>query len=118
MKQYELIQKLEWELIQPETRQSISRLSELLDNNFEEIGSSGKIYRKKDILKLASSADETTYSLSDFEFKTLCENCVLVKYKSYSNGVAACRSSIWIIINGTWKIVHHQSTVVKNSSKE
>lgn len=115
MEEYELLQELELELVQPATRRNATRLSELIDDGFEEFGSSGKSYRKKDILDSLLEENKVHYKLSNFEFKTLSKDCILVKYKSTSNGTVTLRSSIWIKNSGNWKMLHHQSTVVQNA---
>ena len=48
--EYREIQSLELELASPETRRNLARLSERLANDFEEFGSSGKVFKKQDIL--------------------------------------------------------------------
>lgn len=115
MEEYELLRKLEIELVQPATRRNVTRFSELIDDGFEEFGSSGKSYRKQDILDLLPKENKAHYKLSNFEFKTLSKDCILVKYKSISNGTTALRSSIWINNSGNWQMLHHQATVVQNA---
>ncbi len=114
MEQYELLQELELELVQPTTRRNVTRLSELIDDGFEEFGSSGKCYRKQDVLDSLPKENKVHYELSNFEFKTLSKDCVLVKYKSTSNYTVTLRSSIWIHNSGSWQMLHHQATVVLN----
>ena len=113
MDEYNLIRKLELELVKPETRRNIDRLSELISGEFEEYGSSGKCYRKKDILDLLPQENEKEFRLIDFKFKKLSSCCILVKYKSIANGSVALRSSIWTKDKGKWQIIHHQATLTK-----
>lgn len=115
MDEYELLQELELELVQSATRRNVTRLSELLDDGFEEFSSSGKCYRKQDVLGSLPKENKVDYKLSNFEFKTLSKDCVLVKYTSTSNNSVALRSSIWINNSGNWQMLHHQATVVQNS---
>ena len=113
MDDYEEIKTLEEELVQPQTWQNRARLSELLCDEFEEIGSSGKRYGKSDVLALAATQQQNIYTLTDFTFQTLCDGCVLLKYTSSLNCSMAFRTSIWKNTNGQWKMLHHQATPVK-----
>lgn len=115
MEVYKLLQELELELVQQATRRNSRRLAELIDDGYEELGSSGKHYRKQDILNSRTNENKVHYELSDFEFKTLSKDCILVKYKSIFNGTVALRSSIWINNCRNWQMLHHQATVVKNA---
>lgn len=113
---YEEIKALELEFMKPETRQDVVRLNEMISENFEEFGGSGRVYRKQDMLNLLPQQElASNYVLSDFTFKQLCNNCILVKYRSSISGKNALRSSIWVNSNGCWQILHHQATVVDDA---
>jgi GNAT superfamily N-acetyltransferase len=111
------LQSLEIELASPDTRADVSRISELLAEDFAEFGSSGKIIRKSDILAGVGAGTFPTYELSDFTFRELAEDITLVKYRSFVSGRRALRSSIWVNNNGNWQLLHHQSTVVPEVTK-
>ena len=88
-------------------------MNEVLADDFEEYGSSGKIFRKPDVLaKLDSNID---YTLSEFSFSDLAHGVTLVKYKSESEGKVALRSSVWVQDSGNWRLLHHQATVVPHA---
>ena len=109
------IESLERELVDPKIRMGSGRIQELLSDDFLEFGSSGKVIRKRDVLIAASKPSATTYQLSDFKFKMLGEEHVLVTYLSVTScQQIAHRSSIWVKENGRWKMLHHQSMVVRN----
>jgi len=108
---FKLIHELEIELSKPQTRSNPQRLSALLHDEFKEIGASGRTYKKADVLR-ESPSNNNLYQLSDFSFKTLSSDCILIEYQSISNGVTALRSSIWIKENNKWQILHHHGTVV------
>lgn len=115
MDQFDQIKKLEIELTSSETRKNAARLNELIDDSFEEFGSSGRSFCKKDILEMLPNEEQVQIELLDFEYELLGENCVLVKYKSTSNNGAAFRSSIWRNNNGVWQMLHHQATKVQDA---
>lgn len=113
MECFQEIESMERELVDPKTRMDSAHIQELLSDDFLEFGSSGKVIRKRDVLSAASKPSATTYQLSDFKFKMLGEEHVLVTYFSVtSHQQAALRSSIWIKEDGRWKMLHHQATVV------
>ena len=109
------IESLELELVDKDTRGNRIRLSELIAEDFEEFGTSGKVYRKKDILDSLPNKVNIKYNLSSFRFKELGTDCVLVTYTSIVNEITTLRSSIWKMHNGKWQISHHQSTIVPSS---
>ena len=104
------------ELADPQVRKSPKHLGELISEDFEEFGSSGRVIRKKDFLEGIVHGESPGYMLTDFSFTDLAADCILVKYHSEVAGVHAHRSSIWINIAGSWQLLHHQSTVVPNAN--
>ena len=116
MKEYDEIKSLELELIDPDVRENSARLNELISDDFEEFGSSGKFFRKQDILNRLPLSGVVHYELSNFTFRYLGEDYILVKYNSTVSGRSAFRSSIWVKQSGQWQMLHHQATVVPNAS--
>ncbi|ERS86184.1 hypothetical protein Q672_14955 [Marinobacter sp. EVN1] len=112
MSDYDHIQKLELELISPDTRMNASRLDELLADDFKEFGSSGHVIDKDTVLSSANLDFNTIYKLSNFSYKTLCEGCVLIYYFSSWEGKRSYRSSIWVKKDNRWQMLHHQSTII------
>lgn len=88
-------------------------MDDLLADNFEEFGSSGRAFRKSDVLDNPYTNDNC--DLSNFTFVDLAQRVTLVKYKSAARGRTALRSSIWIKNGSTWQLLHHQGTVVTNA---
>jgi len=112
---YELIRERELQLVDPVCRKNRKLLESLLADAFEEFGSSGRVYRKADVLARFALESGTRYTLSDFRFVDLAPDCILVKYRSVHSGTHAHRSSIWKNIGGNWQMLHHQSTVVPDA---
>ena len=91
---FKIIKKLEIELASKDTRRSKELLSELLAEDFEEIGKSGKIFSKSDVLASLPNQGYQEIQLSQFRFVKLVDNIVLVKYQSSVNCRKALRPSI------------------------
>lgn len=108
---FKIIEKLELELASKDTRKSAEQLSELLANDFEEIGKSGHVYSKYDVLSSLPNHPHQEIQLSEFRFVELSDNVVLVKYQSSVNDRKALRSSIWVKQDSKWKLLYHQGTV-------
>lgn len=85
-----------------------------------EIGSSGKIYNKKQVID--ALRNETTFkmTISEFQIKILSENVVLTTFRLrkfiHENNQTAysLRSSIWKLSGSEWKMVFHQGTPETN----
>lgn len=112
---FQMIIKLEKELLNPATRNSPKRVDELLADEFVEFGSSGKISYKADTIASLSTETDFAVTADCFSPKELSVDVVLLTYKStnlQTNSVAL-RSSIWKLIDGRWQMVFHQGTKVQ-----
>lgn len=113
MEIYRKIESFERELVDPKIRKDASRIGKLLSDEFLEFGSSGKVYRKRDVLDNTKNSDLARYQLSDFTFKMLGKRHILVTYRSKNSyKEIARRSSIWVNEGGLWQMLHHQATLV------
>jgi hypothetical protein len=107
---------LENRLQQPEIRKSPEELSELIDDDFLEIGSSGKMYMKKDVLVNLPAAPEIEFEMTDFTIKILASEIVQSFFKTKKvnketgQTSISLRSSIWKKEKDIWKMVFHQGT--------
>jgi len=107
----EVLLKLEERLLKPEIRASKDELTCLLSEDFFEFGSSGRVlYKNQSIGDVSLSA--VRMKLSNFEIHPLSEQIVLTTYRIYNevNKQHSLRSSIWKLVDGTWKMQFHQGT--------
>ena len=112
------IEDLEISLLQSNIRLSSKKLDKLIADDFKEIGASGKIYKKKDILRNLPKESQVEYKPTEFNIKTLAENIILVTYKltaqeSDRTVSSSLRSSIWRYKRNSWELVFHQGTTCK-----
>ena len=112
MDRNEVIKKLELELVLPMTRRNPSRITELLADDFSEIGSSGKKYLKHDVIESMVPGSMHNYSLADFCFTELSTDCVLVTYLAVLGETRSRRWSVWGLGSSGWKMRYHQSTPI------
>ncbi|MEH1923491.1 nuclear transport factor 2 family protein [Nostoc sp.] len=116
-----LLRQLEERLLQPDVRKSAKDIIDLLADEFIEIGSSGRVFDKQQIIEsLQNEPIEPLIERSITEFKTLvlATGVILVTYRivrhiSGEQPVHSLRSSIWKLNNGQWKMIFHQGTLVK-----
>jgi hypothetical protein len=115
------LQALELELLRPDGRKSPELLSSLLADDFTEFGSSGRIFRKQDIIEALRAEPPGRFSVSDLRVKILGGGVALVTYRAvtrdeanYSES-ASLRSSLWVINDGRWQMLFHQGTKIQGN---
>jgi len=106
----ELIRGLEEQLLRPEVRTSPELVAALLADEFTEIGSSGRVYNKQQIIDRLQrerwSGPQAT--VRDFSARLLAADLIFVTYSIIES--QTIRSSIWKLTDGRWQIVFHQGT--------
>lgn len=116
---FEQVVDLERELLDPLVRADSLRLGELLHKDFSEIGSSGQLWTRAQIIeRLVDSPSKATQLQVISVAKTDSES-VLLCYRSFSGesgtgsngaGASALRSSLWVQVDGRWQLRFHQGT--------
>lgn len=110
------LEQLERELHSAGTRQSASRLKELLHPEFREIGRSGRVYSRSAILERLADSEPPKVHAEQFRRVELQPGVSLITYKSAhiaeDGGLCrhSLRSSIWILGEEGWRMVFHQGT--------
>ena len=113
------LRELEEQLLHPETRSSPEAVAELLAEGFVEIGSSGIVFDRAQILESLDREPPIRRTISDFKAIALSEGVVLVTYLATRDrgpgkpAASSLRSSIWKSIDGQWKMAFHQGTLTK-----
>jgi hypothetical protein len=114
----DLLVELERSLHRKSIRRSKEKLDELLHDDFEEIGASGRTSNKDQIIEELLNETPFTINASDFELRMFSEDIAQLKYKT-KNTARNClpcttlRSSIWKNEGSKWKMIFHQGTVVQ-----
>ena len=112
----EVLRRLEEELFERTVRQDGARLSELLAEDFQEFGSSGRVFTRAEIVAELRGETERTISLREFQARLVADKVVLVTYRATRveakrPEVETRRSSLWVMRDGRWQIVFHQGTL-------
>lgn len=91
-------------------------LENLLDENFWEVGASGKKYEREIVLEvlLERTQKENTekWASENFQCALLSENIYMLTYTNYQGERKTERVSIWKRIDSGFKLIYHQGTIV------
>ncbi len=98
---------------------TVSRLSDLerlLDEEVIEIGSTGNIYRKPNIISVLKVREVTQVRAYNFFFRAISKNLFQLIYNAdvtdaKGNLHHTTRSSLWSYNSSLWKLIFHQSTI-------
>ncbi|WKA58801.1 DUF4440 domain-containing protein [Planococcus shenhongbingii] len=104
--------KLECSHLQPDVRVSKQKLGEVLDEEFFEFGSSGKVWRRRDY-DTNHPLTPDRMEISEFALHILGPEAVLTTYRlqNHTSGKVSLRSSIWKNRGSGWKLFFHQGTL-------
>jgi hypothetical protein len=112
------LRALEESLLDPAVRRDSAQVAALLAEDFEEFGSSGRLWTREHTLQLLATEDYTPPAIEDFKCDWIAEGVALVTYRSVrideESGArsAALRSSLWMEQSGKWRVRFHQGTKV------
>lgn len=112
------LRDLELRLLSPEVRSDPDQLETLLHPDFHEVGASGTVYTRVEVLAEFRGAPPT-YSVwaQDFEAREVVDGVTLLSYLSAhmsADGALsrhAARTSLWQYIGSRWQIRFHQGTL-------
>jgi ribonuclease HI len=104
---------LEKELLRPDVRGDLGRTGILLHPDFTEIGSSGRVWSRDELMMALEGNPGETAEIEVISAERLSNNTMLLNYRSYGRTGSALRSSIWLLDDGRWRLRFHQSTPEK-----
>jgi len=108
------VETLERRLLMPSVRRSSEELNSLLADEFVEIGSSGRIWSKDEIVEELLNSPSCEVEIDSVHARHIAENAVLITYRSWRVGeehrAVALRSSIWRRRGRSWRLMFHQGT--------
>jgi hypothetical protein len=89
----------------------------LLAEEFVEIGSSGRVFDREEVIASATGARAFQSRLDEFGVRSLAPGVALTTYRlsawpeSESHARVTLRSSVWVHRSGRWVLVFHQGTL-------
>lgn len=111
-----LLKRCEEALLDPAVRRDRSRLDALMDENFQEFGSSGRAWTREQVLDLLATENYTPPAIEDFRCVMIADGVALITYRTVrfeaQTGLetASLRSSIWTRQAKGWRLRFHQGT--------
>ena len=110
----EELRNLETELWVADTRFNRNYMEQIFAEDFVEIGRSGRIHSRQNVLSVEKSDINAVLPLEDFKVRLVASDVALVTYNSTVtyNGVVekGRRSSLWLRTEETWQLNFHQGT--------
>ncbi|MEK4393402.1 DUF4440 domain-containing protein [Mammaliicoccus sp. FSL K6-3158] len=105
--------ELECAHLDASNRNDKSFIINLLDDEFKEIGKSGRMIYKRDIEE--ATLHTFDYEISDFIVEKIQKGIVLTTYEliNKTDHITTKRSTLWIRKQSEWKMRFHQGTIVK-----
>lgn len=110
------ILEAEKSLFKYEFMSDITYLNEIIDDEYIEIGKSGKKFNKKDVIKdLSILKKDRKIIIYNFTCDKIEENIYLIHYITQSNNDNIYRTSIWKKEDDKIKIIFHQASLYKEN---
>jgi hypothetical protein len=105
-------------LLDPTVRADPNATGALLDDEFTEVGRSGTLYRRGDILETLRAAPgfDGSRTIQHFAARPLSEALVLVTYIVPES--ATVRSSLWRRTAAGWQMACYQGTPLPDTSQD
>jgi hypothetical protein len=108
----------EMDIVAAQERRDFSAVAAVLAEEFHEIGSSGKLFSKSEVLNAIQEVRIIDYSFDHFKLLPIDDEYVILTYiatvKRSHQGKEHCnrahRSSTWMKRDGSWLVVFHQAT--------
>ena len=100
----------------PELGATRAEFESMVDEDFWEVGASGRRYTRKFVLEVledrARTPEEDLWETTDFRCQELAASLYLLTYTLRQGERVTRRTTIWRRVVADWKIVFHQGTIV------
>jgi hypothetical protein len=99
-------------LLSPAVRADPGAVSELLDDDFTEIGQTGTLWTRSQIIDVlgAEGSDSGVIDASDWAVREVAAHIALVEFQTRQGGIGVRRTTLWRRRDGVWRAVAHQGT--------
>lgn len=106
----EAVVELEQELLDPETRSDFGQLAYLLHPEYREIGQSGRLWLRDEVVDALVQDPELSVTFELLEATPLSRDFIQVLYRTESAEGSTLRSSLWQRTDDRWRLRFHQGT--------
>ena len=111
------LRELEESMWRVETRFDPEWMDQHLAAGFREFGRSGRAYEREETLDPEYEEIDVVLPLPDYSVVAIAPDVALATYRSIrtidGEVLHANRSSVWVRVDGTWKMRFHQGTPTK-----
>ncbi|WP_426515304.1 RNase H family protein [Diaminobutyricibacter sp. McL0618] len=107
---HEQVILLERELLSPAVRADSSRVAAILHADFEEIGSSGRLWNRDAIVNELAGQDSERVAFEVLGSELVAPDAILLTARTSDSRGSALRSSLWLRVDGRWRLRFHQGT--------
>lgn len=106
-------------LLDREVRRSAEELNRLLDDEFHEIGASGRLWDRASLIGALSLEQGLgpVAEIDEIHAVPLGTDVVLLTYRARGSNRTSRRSSVWRYRADGWRLVFHQGTVVPDDAE-
>ncbi len=114
----QLVLSRELKLLSFEVRASAVRVEDMLDPEFREIGASGRLWTRSEIIRALAhevSDGQGAIEATEMESLVVAPDLVLLTYVSKRRNRRARRSSLWRRSGLEWRLLHHQGTLLPDA---
>lgn len=107
---------LESRLIDAEVRQSRPELEALLASGFREIGTSGRLTTRAQVLASLAAPGQVAFEIENLECLPLGDHAALVTYRATARRTdtgqtsRSARATVWTLTDAGWQAVFHQGS--------
>lgn len=106
----EVVTRLERELLDPAVRSDPSRVAGLLHPDFAEIGRSGRLWGRDDIIQALAGEEGEAVELDVLATDVVSDGVILLTARTSDARGGTLRSSLWQRSGGRWRLRFHQGT--------
>jgi ribonuclease HI len=120
----EHLMRCERALLDPAVRRDRAQVEALLAEDFQEFGSSGRVWDRQTIVESLANALYTAPTAEQMRCTQITADVALVTYRTVridndtGTRTETLRSSLWIKESAQWRIRFHQGTPASNLSSE
>ena len=106
----EAVVELEQELLDPEVRSDYGQLAYLLHPDYSEIGASGRLWGREELIEELVDAPELQVRFELVDAAAVGPDVIQIVYRTLGVQGSALRSSLWQRSEGRWRLRFHQGT--------
>jgi hypothetical protein len=114
----------ERKILAAQKRRDFEEVGAALAPGFIEIGGSGQLFSKTQVLERLKFVHLLDYSLERFRLVSADATCLVLtyiatvrrRYKGEEYSTRSYRSSTWVERNGSWLVIFHQATPLPDSA--